>query len=80
MSGMTARFTTCQGGQNMAEKENRKPRIETTTRIKKGGTEDRDLPVNQPITLPEAETPARPPSGGADRPRRSTPDRQNGNS
>ena len=63
----------------MADKQTQKPQREATPRPDGGGTERRDLPVNQPITLPEAETPAKPPSGGTDRPRRPSPDRQNGN-
>ena len=32
--------------------------------IEPGEIEKRDMPVNQPVTLPSAEVPAEPPSGG----------------
>ena len=34
--------------------------------IAPGEIEKKDMPVNQPVTLPSAEDPAQPPSGGGD--------------
>ena len=60
----------------MAEKETQNSHSQTPPKEIKRLTDREDRPVNMPITLPEAQTPATPPSEAARRRRRRSHDRQ----